>query len=152
MPNLRIGFVTPHILTNIDRELIDGIFSYLSIVNSDLFIITGISNFENSKKENSYVDGIQNIYSLLEYGDFDGIIFNANAFINSEIKSDIYQTILKRKIPCIVLEEKNDIFTYIYPEQHDMIKELTKHLIEEHNCKKIYFLSGFPNDILLMNG
>lgn len=142
MSDGRMCLIIPHIVANVDRELINGIFAYLKEHNYDLFIITGISSFEVAKGESGFIDGMQNIYSLLEQADFDGILFAADYFTNQEIKQDIYQYLINRSIPVLVLEEKNDFFPYIYPEQRQAVRQLTNHLIWEHNCSKIYFLAG----------
>ncbi len=143
----KIGLVIPHIVSNVDRELIQGIFSYLKGRNCNLFIITGISNFNQRKHESNYVDGIQNIYSILQYADLDGVIFAADAFTSQEVKDDIYAWLKERKVPVLVLEEKNPWFPYLYPEQEGGIYDITTHLIREHGCQKIWFLAGIKGHI-----
>jgi len=82
MSDRRICLVVPHIVTNVDRELANGIFAFVKEHDLDLFIITGISNFSDLKRDDSHVYGMLNIYSLLEQADFDGVLFAADSFTN----------------------------------------------------------------------
>jgi DNA-binding LacI/PurR family transcriptional regulator/AraC-like DNA-binding protein len=143
MSERRIGLIVPHIVTNVDRELISGIFDRLKVLNADLVIITGISNFSLEKRNDPYALGAENIFNIITKGQFDAFIFAADWFVDADLKAHIYQLLINRNLPCVVLEEENQYFPYIFPEQCSFIRELTEHMILKHNCRILYFLSGF---------
>lgn len=139
----RIGLIVPHIVTNVDRELITGIFQGLKQYGYSLAIITGISNYAVDEKTSVYANGAENIYSLIKKGDFSGFIFAADWLVDKGLKEKIYSMLVESKLPCLVLEEENPYFPYIHSEQKKSTREITEHLIREHNCRKLYFLAGF---------
>lgn len=145
MNRKKIGLIVPHIVSNVDRELLSGIFNTLKRLNCDLFIITGISNFSPDNKSTPFVMGIQNIYTIIKKGGFDGFLYAADWFTDKELKNNIYEMLKNSGVPCLVIEEKNDFFPHIFPDERSMTQKITKHLIKEHNCRKIYFLAGFKS-------
>ncbi|MBQ7047227.1 MAG: GGDEF domain-containing protein, partial [Oscillospiraceae bacterium] len=96
-------------------------------------------------QQDYYTDGLENIYSLISKSSLDGIIFAAERFRNVQLVEKIYSYLSQTDIPCLTLGDKHDGFAHINAKQYDGIYDITKHLITEHGCKKLYCLAGFPD-------
>lgn len=142
----RIALVIPHIASSLDNDLIGGIFSYCSRYGYDVIVLTGIFNAKMDHFSNGYSDGLENIYTLLRYIKLDGVIFAAGRFSSDTVRKRIFSILKSRFIPCIVLEHECDEYPYIFPPQREYMKLITKHLIREHNCKKLYCITGMNDN------
>ncbi|MBO5383490.1 MAG: AraC family transcriptional regulator, partial [Ruminococcus sp.] len=76
----RIGVILPHISCNTETEFIDVIYETAAEYGYDILIISGVINYMDDMLEGMYCKGQTNIYDLILYGDFDGLIFEANIF------------------------------------------------------------------------
>lgn len=142
----RIGMILPHIVTNVDRELIRGAYEVLKNAGYDLVIITGVSNYSERLQHELFVHGRENIFEIIRKGEFAGFLFVASWFIDRKLKDRIYAYLKEKNAPCVVIEEKNPDFPYLFPEQRRMEREITDHLIQVHDCRKLYFISGFKDN------
>lgn len=138
----RIALVVPHIASSLDNDLIGGIFSYCKQYCYDVIVLTGIFNATMDHFSNGYSDGLENIYTLLRYINLDGVIFAAGRFSSDTVRKRIFNILKIRNIPCIVLEYECEEYPYIFPPQREHMKLMTKHLIKEHKCRKLYCVTG----------
>ena len=143
----RIGVIMPHVVPPMDNELISGISETVSACGYDTVLITGMLNFLSGNAGDSYAIGLENIYNLCEYADFDGIIFAAGRFLHTAVRDKILDMLRRRSMPVIVLEHKCDDFECIFPEQRKFIRLLTEHLIHEHGCRKLYCITGIKGEV-----
>ena len=142
----RIGVVMPHIVPPMDNELLCGISETISRYGYDTALITGMLNFLSENETDRYAVGLENIYSLCEYADFDGIIFAAGRFLHTSVRDKIISMLKRRSMPVIVLEYECNGFECIFPEQRKYIKMLTEHLIKKHGCRKLYCITGVKGE------
>lgn len=143
MQKEKFALIVPHIVSRVERELIEGVSAYLKTRNCALFVITGISNFTSNRQQDApFIHGIHNSYRLLENVNFDGVLFAAGDFVIDETKDHIYEMLRRTQCPALVIEEEHDGFPSIYPEQEIAFERITHHLIWEHDCRKLYFLAG----------
>lgn len=153
--NGRIAVIMAHVFPPMDTELLIGISEAVSLYGYDTILITGIRNVISDELCDDYSAGLENIYSLLEYIDIDGVIFAADRFLHDTTKNKILTILKKRNLPCAIIENKIEGFDCIYAPQREYIKMITEHLIQEHNCRKLYFFSGYetdPNSIERLTG
>lgn len=142
MTRKRIGLIIPEFSDTLDLELLDGIYQQAKKLGYDLIVLTGIIHAQVNETQNDYVKGEKNIFNLAAIADFDGLLFAAERFKNIEIQGEIYDTLKTTSVPCLVLAEENEYFPYIFAPQKDSIHKITNHLIHQHNCQKIYCLTG----------
>ena len=142
----KIAVVMPHIVPPMDNELLCGISEAVGNYGYDTVLITGLLNVLGNSGEDHYSAGLENIYTLLEYAEFDGIVFAAGRFLHNEMRDKILDILRRREIPCVVLEHKCDDFDCIYPPQREYIKMITEHLIAQHGCRKLYCISGIKGE------
>ncbi len=142
----RIGVIIPDIYDSLEQELLQGIYSQARLLGYDVLVFCDICNVLQEYRNYPEIMGYENIYQLPLMADLDGILFCASRFLDSECRSMIYDRLEELSIPCLVIGEKTAHFPYIMPCQEESIYLLTKHLIEEHHCRKLYCLTGFRDD------
>ncbi|MDD6099052.1 MAG: substrate-binding domain-containing protein [Oscillospiraceae bacterium] len=141
----KIGIIMPEIVDPLDYEMLDGAYNQAVKLGYDIIIYTGIFNSQAEFQQDYYTDGLENIYSLICKSRLDGIIFAAERFHNEQLVDKIYDYLTQTDTPCLTLGYKREGFPYINAEQHDATYAITKHLINDHGCKKIYCIAGFPD-------
>ncbi len=141
----KIGVIMPEIMDPLDYEMLRGIQKQAAELNYDVIIYTGIFNSQSELQQDYYTDGLENIYSLISKSRLDGVIFAAERFHNVQLVDKIYGYLSQTAIPCLSLGYKREGFPHINAKQYDGIYNITKHLINDHGCKKLYCLAGVPD-------
>ena len=118
----KIGVIMPHVVPPMDNELLCGISETFSACGYDTVLITGLLNFLSENSSDNYAIGLENIYTLCEYADFDGIIFAAGRFLHSDMRDKILAMLRRRSMPVIILEHNCAGFHCIYPQQKKYIR------------------------------
>lgn len=134
----------PEIISPQDYDLLDGVYSQAKIFGCDIIVLTGVLNSQREIRYDSYIAGLENIYSLVCMCRLDGIIFAAERFRTTELTEKIYGYLRQTDVPCIVLGDERDGFVSMNASEYDSVFELTKHLIDAHGCKKLYCITGLP--------
>ncbi len=141
----RIGLIMPEIVDTLDYEMLDGVYAQAVKLGYDIIIYTGIFNSQAEFQQDYYTEGLENIYSLICKSRLNGIIFAAERFHNDKLVDKIYDYLTQTNIPCLTLGYKRAGFPYINAEQHDGAYAITKHLINDHGCKRLYCIAGVPD-------
>ena len=115
----------------LDNALPDG-------VNVYIFTCDGW-NYESRFK---YENGEYNIYNLPDFTQYDGIIISPDTIHDLKITEELNERIKKAGVPCVSLIVKWDGAICIFLENQTGIQAVANHLIEKHNAKTIYFISG----------
>lgn len=141
----KIGIIMPEIVDPLDYEMLDGANAQAVKLGYDIILYTGIFNSQAELQQDYYTDGLENIYSLICKSRLNGIIFAAERFHNDKLVDKIYDYLMQTNIPCLTLGYKRTGFPYINAEQHDGAYAITKHLIDDHGCKRLYCIAGVPD-------
>lgn len=142
----RIGLMIPEIADPLDYELLRGIYSQAAVLGADVIVLSGILNPMPDGVQDAYTEGFANIYDLVRTAKLDGILFAANRFHDDALRQRIFSLFAQTNTPVLTLDFSQDDHPCIIAEQHDGAYAMTKHLIEEHCCKKIWCIAGFPED------
>lgn len=140
----RIGIVMPEIVDPLDYELLSGIHTQAAQLGYDVIVYTGIYNSQSEFQQDYYTDGLENIYSLICQSRLDGIIFAGERFRNPDVIDRIFQYLSQTRVPSLTLGMSREGFPHMIARQHDGVYRITKHLIEEHGCKRLYCIAGVP--------
>ena len=95
----RIGVIMPHVFPPMDNELLCGISETLGEYGYDTVLITGMLNFLGENANDNYAVGLENIYTLCEYADLDGIIYAAGRFLHDAVRDKILDMLRRRSMP-----------------------------------------------------
>ena len=87
--------------------------------------------------------GDSNIFSLIQYDKFDGVLVMLDTLQSPGLDSIILQTLKNEYSGPVVAADKNcDEFDYILMDHYTPFLELVNHLIDVHHLTKIAFLGG----------
>lgn len=125
-----------------NRSLL-GIIQQAKMLGYDVAVF---SLFTVTEEKSKFQVGEENIFNLIDYDYFDGIIFIDYTFWSSRLKAEMYERFKSVKdINLVVLDNEGDSrFRGIIADDRLPMKRLTDHLIEHHGLKKIYNLTGIP--------
>ena len=96
----------------------------------------------NASGNDTFLRGECAIFNLPNLNSFDGIIYVRNTFLNMPNEQVLYNRILSSGVPCVAIDSYSPEFLSILSDERAIAKEVTRHLIECHNCRKLYFLGG----------
>lgn len=142
----RIGVIISELFDSLDLEMIEGIHSFAKSVGYDVLIFTDMCNKTEEYQIYPAVKSFTNIYNLAYHAKLDGILFYASRFLSPKQKEEIYSSLQKLEIPCLAVGEMTDKLPCVVFSQKESIRMLTEHMIKEHNCRKLYCLTGFPDE------
>ena len=103
--NKRLGLIMPELSDPLDYELLSGIYDTAKALGYDVFLYTGIYNSHIDLQQDSYIRGLENIYTLPAMQQLDGILFAAERFHNRPVLDAIRRQLTATQVPCIVLGE-----------------------------------------------
>ena len=121
--------------------VMSGIRKCAELNNVDIFFLF---NFSVGNTEEYTQNGHMNINRLLEFGDFDGVILLANTFHLKPEFDYLCETVKKLGLPSVSLEYPLPGIDFIGSDNYSGMHELCTHLVEQHNCRNIAYISG-PN-------
>ncbi len=132
------------IVAGIDEEyqnsVIDGIVSCAKEHDANVACFTAFGGVISSSK---YDIGEYNIYSLVNYDEFDGVVLMTNTICDPGEKKKIISAVKKSCIPAIFLDCDDDPeFFNIKIDNTRAMRELIQHVITEHEAEVINFISG----------
>lgn len=138
----KIAVLTPTYSTEYSQDFISGIYNYF--LDKDVQVIIAQTKFPESK-ECIYDFQYWSSVSYLKSEEIDLIIVISGVYC-STISKDTYIDFLKSftQKPIISVSIKIDlpnVYSLII-DTNDAYKKIVKHLVNEHNCKKIAFMAA----------
>lgn len=140
----RIGLIVPEINSFLDCEFVNGVYEQAKALGYDVIVYTGIFNSIRELRFDSYIAGLENIYTLVCTQKLDGIIFAAERFYSEEVIEKIFGYLGQTDTPCLVLGREHKGYTSMYAEEFSAMYRITEHLAEKHGCRKMYCITGIP--------
>lgn len=137
-----IGVLIPEVVGALNDALLRGIHEAARALGYDVLIFTDTYNPVTSIDDDKTMDALQNIYQLAAMGNLSGILFAAGRFGSAERCRNVYRLLEQSKVPCLVLEDENTRFPYLFATEDESIRALTTHLIRAHRCRDILCLTG----------
>ena len=87
--------------------------------------------------------GELSIYNLPDFAEFDGAILITNTFANPELRDSVIARVKAAHIPTVIFEcKEHEEFYDISIDNYSVMKKLVEHLIREHDCRTLNFVSG----------
>lgn len=132
------------LVAGIDEEyqcsVINGINSCARENNANISYFSGFSGVIANGR---YDVGEYNIYNLVNYEKFDGVILMTNTIGDPIEKEKIISKVKESKLPVVVLDcDDYPEFFNISIDNTAAMREIVKHVITVHGAKKINYISG----------
>lgn len=99
----------------------------------------------NISGNDTYIKGEYSIFDLPDLSKFDGIVFVRNTFQDQKYVDDLTKRIADSNVPCVCVDSYIPDFINIMSNERSLMEEVTRHLVDVHECKKLYFLGGYED-------
>lgn len=126
------------------KRVLDGLMSQCERYGYDMAVFGPLVDITHYQED--YLESELNILNLIQYDRFDAILVASLPFVANgdyapldRICEDIKARCHK---PVITLDMPMGDYECIVTDDVAAIAEITRHVIDVHNCKKIYFLTG----------
>lgn len=138
--NLNIAVIVAGIDEEYQYNILNGINEFAKEQNINIFYFTAYGGvLENS----NYDKGEYNIFSLLNYDKFDGIIFMGNTISSLNVRQKIEERIKEVNIPTVVFDsDSNSGFYNIAIDNFKAMEDIVNHIVKVHKARKINYVSG----------
>lgn len=143
----RIGLITICPEEDYQQRIMDGIFKQCAKYDYDVVVVTPLVQVANFYKD--YVDAELNIYELINFELFDGVIITPIPMTEDRIDSVVDHLLEKFRKECNKPVVSAGLAFGDYPvvttDDDEGFVELARHLIVDHDCKDIAVLTGMKD-------
>ncbi len=144
-----IGVIISEVEELYQHKLLKGIITQCYALNYDVAVF---STFIKNTGLPEYKIGEKNIYNLINFNLFDGIIVAGITFAIDNLAKEIEEMLLgKCKCPVLYVDMYSKHFPFIYTNDRKAMEQLTDHLIENHGVKDIFCLAAQPESLYTIN-
>lgn len=105
----------------------------------DVYVFNADASNGGRAKHNT---GEYNIYNLVDYSAFEGVIFLSNLIESGPVREALTEDIRRSGIPAISLDAEIEGFSFVGVDNYKPMKEIVDHLIEVHGFTKINCVAG----------
>lgn len=95
-----------------------------------------------------------NIYNLVNFKRFDGVILLTNTISSPQITEELTKRINKARIPAVCIDNDLSNFHYIGIDNFKAMESMVEHIVVDHNATNINYISGpddNPESVLRLN-
>ena len=129
------------------NRIFEGVFSQCHKYGYDVAVFS--SMLPVCSQHEGYLNGELNIYELIDFNQFDGIIVDTVSLTEDKteyVRERILERLQKECVkPVISLYLPLGDYPVEQSSDYGMIKRITEHVIIDHGCRNIYFLSGMKD-------
>lgn len=143
MPRRKIAVITARADDTEQKEILCGIAEAAFAADTDIAVYSNIYNHWVIDEQLNFENII---YALFEPCHYDGVIINAEAFMDIGILDTVTEKLRHAKLATVVINGKIDGFKSVFSDDEYGMEKITEHLITVHGCTNIDFLSGREND------
>lgn len=131
------------ILASMDVEYaydtLSGIEDEAHAQGMDVYIFNSNAGTDEKIKHNI---GEYNIYNLVDYTMFDGVILFANLIQGYSVYSSVIDRIRASGVIAVSIDAKIEGFYFVGVDNYEPMKMIVNHMIEKHHYTKINYISG----------
>ncbi|MBQ8968024.1 GGDEF domain-containing protein [Ruminococcus sp.] len=132
------------IMAGIDEEyqcgVTDGIIDFAKKNNTNISCFSAFCGVVSGR---GFDVGENNIYSLINFKMFDGVILMINTIPDVEIKQKLIAVTKASMLPVVVFEcDDQPQFLNIAIDNKNSISEIVRHIVEKHGARDIAYISG----------
>jgi diguanylate cyclase (GGDEF)-like protein len=140
-----IGVIISEVEELYQHKLLKGIISECYPLDYDVAVF---STFIKDKGLLEYKIGEKNIFNLMNFDRFDGVIVAGSTLAREYLSEDIESLLLLNcKCPVLYIDQKSEHFPSVYTEDRKATEMITDHLIDFHGYNDLYCLAGDPETV-----
>lgn len=145
MGNRRIALLIGQADESYQNDFIKGVMSCAFEKGYSVCVFSMYIKYQNKKEREI---GDSNIYNLINYDLFDGIIILSDTIQTPGVEKGLEEKIKESfSGPVVCIDTDSQYFFSFWTDGYDSVYSLMKHLIEEHGMKDIAYLTGRRNHI-----
>lgn len=139
-PFFEVAVIVAGIDEEYQRDVLNGIISHAKESEINLSIFTSYGGVIKSSR---YDRGEYNIYSLINYDKFDGLILLTNTVSDDTERNKIIDQARASGLPAAVLDcDDHPEFFNVRIDNKSAMEEIVRHVITVHGAKSINYISG----------
>ena len=143
MKNNRIALLLGQADENYQSEFVRGVMTRAFENGVSVLVFSMYIKYQN-KKEREFGD--TNIYNLINYDLFDGIIILSDTIQTPGVEKTLEERINERFAgPVVCVDTDSEFFFSFWTDGYNSVYGLMNHLIEDHGMKDIAYLTGRKN-------
>lgn len=130
------------------QRVLDGVFAQCEKYGYNVAVFASMTHLKFHVFDQ--VRGEKNIYNLINYGFFDGIVLDTITLTEDEtddlldrLVDEYYAQGSKAPVVCVSMPYKD--FPVVSSSNEIIIREMCRHAIELHGCRNICLLTGFKD-------
>ncbi|MBR4759143.1 MAG: EAL domain-containing protein [Lachnospiraceae bacterium] len=125
------------------REFISGVMEKAFEADMDVCVFSMFIKYQNSKTREK---GDSNIFSLINYNMFDGVIIMADTIQTPRLMEKLERRIHDAyKGPVVCVDRESEYFQSFWTDGYKAVYDMTTHIIEHHGITDIAYLTGRAN-------
>lgn len=137
--NMRIGIIMNRVYREMNQKIITGILKQAY----SLGYSAAVFSTEEEKQDEMGHYGENNIFTLINFDLFDGFIFVPYTFVDPATVKHIVNFLSEKcSKPVVCIGEDFSEFECIWQNDRLEFSNVVRHLIEQHECRKIICLTG----------
>ena len=121
------------------RKMLEGMIDAARETDSNLFVFTCHLRYDE-KEENQ--QGAYRIMKLPDFRCFDGVIIARNTIQHKKTAEEVVAAVLESGIPAVSIDAEISGIDYIGITDYDAQYQMIEHLITQHDCRDICYVSG----------
>ena len=138
---LTVGVVTAECYRDYIAEMICGVIAQSNCADCNVIVLAARNNFQ--EPISPHIEHEADIFKLIELPDFDGFIYDQNAFAHFGIRKKLDSLLKRTGKPVMMLDAReHPFFENTVSHDPETFALLIEHMIQVHGYKKIYCLTG----------
>ncbi len=150
VPRRRLALITADPCSDYSQSVILGVRDQCAKYGYDLLVFTTMVKVCHPDK--NYLSGEINIYNMINYDLVDGVLVAALPLFEDQVhtvldqlREDLHRNCTK---PVVSLDLPFGDYPTVYTDDKKAIREVVKHLVAEHGCRKLYMLTGHKDYVV----
>ena len=137
---IELAVITAGIDEEYQRGVLDGIISYAKKNNINISCFSAFCGVVSGR---GFDVGEINIYNLINFKMFDGVIFMINTIQDVDTKQKILAAVKNSMLPVVVFDcDDHPQFMNVTIDNKAAMCEIVRHIVKVHGAKDISFVSG----------
>lgn len=136
-----VGVVTAECYREYTSEIIRGIIAQSELADCNVMVLATKNNFQ--EPVSPHVEHEAEIFRLIELSDFDGFLYDQNAFNNRGVQKKLDALLKRTGKPVMLLDAgEHPFFENTVSHDPEAFALIIEHMIQVHGCRRIYCLTG----------
>ncbi|MBR1855037.1 MAG: GGDEF domain-containing protein [Lachnospiraceae bacterium] len=136
---IRIAVVIASMVVEYAQQTLMGLTDEAKKCNADVYIFNAQASPDETVKHNV---GEYNIYKLIDYSAFDGVILFANLIQGNSVFNEVIEKLRQAQVPTVSVDTAIEGFYHVGIRNYEAMRTIVEHFVEHHGFTRINYISG----------